>query len=104
MIGSLVEELDLWLADRHEADRLPRRLHDLVELAHAEYRELAADRPETLRGATGERQDSPDAVRALARGRAVIDFVASLTDTQAGAILDALSGRSGSLWTDAFVL
>jgi dGTPase len=40
----------------------------------------------------------------MARGRAIVDFVASLTDSQAIALLDALSGRSGQLWTDAFVL
>jgi dGTPase len=33
-----------------------------------------------------------------------MDFVAALTDVQARALLDALSGRSGQLWTDAFVL
>jgi dGTPase len=41
---------------------------------------------------------------AMARGRAIVDFVASLTDGQAVALLDALSGRSGQLWTDSFVL
>ena len=39
-----------------------------------------------------------------ARGRAVIDFVAGLTDNQAVGLMDALSGRSRKLWTDAFVL
>ena len=39
-----------------------------------------------------------------ARGRAIVDYVASLTDGQAVAMLDALTGRSGQLWTDAFVL
>jgi dGTPase len=43
-------------------------------------------------------------VRALARGRAVVDFVASLTDSQAAALLDALTGHRGQLWTDAFPL
>ena len=43
----------------------------------------------------------------LARGRAVIDYVASLTDGQAAVLLDVLTGRSGRtgrLWTDAAVL
>ena len=61
-------------------------MHDLIELAEAELDEDIADRA------------------AKARGRAIIDFVASLTDGQAVALLDALSGRSGQLWTDAFVL
>ena len=104
LLTHLVEALEQWLTDRLEADRLPRRLHDLVELATAEYRTLAKIAPETLVGATGERPTGPDAVRALARGRAVVDFVASLTDNQSAALLDALSGRSGQLWTDAFVL
>jgi dGTPase len=39
-----------------------------------------------------------------ARARAIIDFVAALTDSQAVAMLEAISGRSGQLWTDAFVL
>jgi dGTPase len=80
LVSSLVAALDEWLRDRYEAVRLPRRLHDLAELAAAEY-----------------------PTRELAQGRAVIDFVASLTDGQAVALLDALSGR-GAPWSDAFVL
>jgi dGTPase len=34
----------------------------------------------------------------------VVDYVASLTDGQATALLDVLTGRSRSLWTDAPVL
>ena len=64
-------------------ERLPQRLRDLVELAEAEL-------------------TSSDLARA--RGRAIVDFVAALTDGQAVALLDAISGRSGQLWTDAFVL
>ncbi|HWC78741.1 MAG TPA: dNTP triphosphohydrolase [Pseudonocardiaceae bacterium] len=104
LLTALVDELDQWLGDRREADRLPRRLHDLLELAEGEYRRLAADRPDLLAGPGGTAPDGPDAVRALARGRAVVDFVASLTDNQAAALLDALSGRRGQLWTDAFSL
>jgi dGTPase len=101
LLTTLVEELESWLVDRREADRLPRRLHDLVELAEGEYRDLATHRPELL---GGEGVPGPDAVRALARGRAVVDFVASLTDSQAVALLDALSGRRSAIWTDAFAL
>jgi dGTPase len=86
LLTTLVEALRAWLDDPSEDARLPRRLHDLVELAVAELP------PST-----------PDRVP-LARGRAVVDFVAALTDQQAVALLDALSGRSGQLWTDAFVL
>jgi dGTPase len=86
LLHTLVRALLDWLADTTEVARLPRRLHDLVELAEAE-----------LPVGTPHRLDR-------ARGRAVIDFVASLTDSQAVALLDALSGRSRQLWTDAFVL
>ncbi|HEX8344107.1 MAG TPA: dNTP triphosphohydrolase [Actinoplanes sp.] len=86
LIGTLVESLLAWLTDPDESDRLPRRLHDLVELAEAE---LPTSTPERI---------------GRARGRAVVDFVAALTDGQAVALLDALSGRSRQLWTDAFVL
>ncbi|GAA3857382.1 dNTP triphosphohydrolase [Saccharothrix violaceirubra] len=104
LLTALVEALEQWVTDRHEADRLPRRLHDLVELAGAEYATLARTDPRVLVGATGETPSGPDAVRALARGRAIVDFVASLTDNQASALLEGLSGRTGQLWTDAFVL
>jgi dGTPase len=104
LLTSLVEELEQWLVDRREADRLPRRLHDLVELCQRQYRELAAEWPQVLADATGETPSGPDALRSLARGRAVIDFVASLTDSQAVALLEALSGRRSQVWTDAFAL
>ncbi|WP_051386256.1 deoxyguanosinetriphosphate triphosphohydrolase family protein [Actinokineospora inagensis] len=104
LLTTLVEALEQWLGDRYEADRLPRRLHDLVELAHAEYARLAKDDPGALVGATGEWPGGSAAVLALARGRAVIDFAASLADSQAAALLDALSGRTGQFWSDALVL
>jgi dGTPase len=86
LLHTLVRALLEWLGDASEVGRLPRRLHDLVDLAEAE-----------LPPGTPDRLDQ-------ARGRAVIDFVAALTDSQAVALLDALSGRSRQLWTDAFVL
>jgi dGTPase len=104
LMTSLVEALDQWLGDRFEADRLPRRLHDLVELASVEYEALARSEPAVLIGATGDAPAGRDEIHALARGRAVIDFVASLTDRQAVSLMDALSGRSGQPWSDAFVL
>ena len=77
---------------------------ELVDLAEHQYGTLARTEPALLAGATGEAPTGPDAVRALARGRAVVDFVASLTDSQAAALLEALSGHRGQLWTDAFPL
>jgi dGTPase len=83
LLTTLVESLLAWIEDPEEAARLPQRLQDLIELAEAE-----------LEGASiGQ-----------ARGRAIVDFVAALTDGQAVALQDALSGHSGPLWTDAFVL
>lgn len=104
LLTSLVEELELWTTDRRQTDRLPRRLHDLLELAEHQYATLARTEPALLAGSTGDGPAGPDAVRALAKGRALLDFVASLTDTQAVALLDALTGRRGQLWTDAFAL
>ena len=71
---------------RFPSVRIPRRLRDLVELAEAE---LPAGTPDRI---------------GRAQGRAVVDFVAGLTDQQAVGLLEALSGRSRQLWTDAFVL
>jgi dGTPase len=104
LLTKLVEALEQWLGDRHEANRLPRRLLDLVELAETEYRALAATDMSTLVGAVGEPPAGEHGIRELARGRAVIDFVASLTDSQAATLLDALTGRSSQPWSDAFVL
>ncbi|MFF0144347.1 dGTPase [Amycolatopsis sulphurea] len=104
LVTTLADALESWLLDRDELSRLPRRLHDLVELAHEEYAGIARTAPELLIGATGERVEGPDAVQGLARGRAVVDFIASLTDKQAVTLLDALSGRSGQPWSDSFVL
>jgi dGTPase len=86
LLSSLVEALLSWLTDPDESERIPRRLEDLVELAEAEL------------------PDGTPSHIEQARGRAVIDYVAGLTDNQAIALMDALSGRSRQLWTDAFVL
>jgi dGTPase len=100
LLATLVEALHAWLVDPDEYTRIPRRLHDLVAQAEGEYTALA-DSPDLLGLAAAPATAD---VAALARGRAIIDFVASLTDGQAVAMLDALSGHSGQLWTDAFVL
>lgn len=81
VLTALVGALHDWLDEDGDAPRLPPRLHDLVELSRAQLDTLP-----------------------LARARAVIDYVASLTDGQATALLDVLTGRSGRLWTDAAVL
>jgi dGTPase len=106
LLLTLVDALLAWLTDPDESARLPQRLRDLVDLAEAEIAETelveaepaAAEPP--IPGAV-----APGAARIeRARGRAIVDFVAALTDGQAVGLLDAISGRSGQLWTDAFVL
>jgi dGTPase len=86
LLATLVESLLGWLTDPEEEERLPRRIRDLVELGEAELPEGTPDR-------IGQ-----------ARGRAVVDFVAALTDSQAVGLMEVLSGNSRQLWTDAFVL
>jgi dGTPase len=86
LLASLVESLLGWLTDPDEEERLPRRIRDLVELAEAELPD-----------------GTPDRI-GRARGRAVIDFVAALTDSQAVGLMEVLAGHSRQLWTDAFVL
>ncbi len=84
LVGALID----WLTSDGDGPRLPPRLHDLVGLAREEYAALVPRHE----------------VEQRARGRAVIDYVASLTDGQAGALLDVLTGRSARIWTDAAVL
>jgi dGTPase len=106
LLLTLVDALLAWLTDPDESARLPQRLRDLVDLAEAEITETemiegepAAGEPPIPGGV------APGASRIeRARGRAIVDFVAALTDSQAVGLLDAISGRSGQLWTDAFVL
>jgi dGTPase len=86
LLASLVEALIAWLTDPAEEERLPRRLRDLVELGEAELPDGTPDR------------------LSQARGRAVVDFVAALTDNQAVGLMEALSGHTRQLWTDSFVL
>jgi len=103
LLSKLVEALDSWLVDRSEAARLPHRLRDLFERADAEFRSVRADDPDALDWDGGEPAGGRE-LELWARGRAVIDFVASLTDDQAAALLEALSGRTTQLWSDTFVL
>jgi dGTPase len=86
LLASLVEALLGWLTDPDEQGRLPGRIRDLVELGEAELPDGTPDR----------------VVRA--RGRAVTDYVAALTDSQAVGLMDALTGRTRQLWTDSFAL
>jgi len=103
LLVALVDALLAWLTDAdwltgsNETARLPQRLRDLVDLAEAE---LTAEPSAVAASGAGPVVSRID----RARGRAIVDFVAALTDSQAAGLLDAISGRSGQLWTDAFVL
>ncbi|MDR2999108.1 MAG: dNTP triphosphohydrolase, partial [Microbacterium sp.] len=65
VLERLVDGFTAWLDDPRDARRAPRRLIDLVELATDDYRRL---------GGPGTAQDRDR----LARGRGIIDYVASL--------------------------
>ncbi|MGW1676227.1 deoxyguanosinetriphosphate triphosphohydrolase family protein [Saccharopolyspora sp. NPDC002376] len=104
LLSKLVEALDNWLIDRSEAARLPHRLRDLFDRARAELAVLHRDAPELLVQPGDPAELDAARLERMARGRAVIDFVASLTDDQAAALLEALSGRTTQLWNDTFVL
>lgn len=107
LLSKLVQALDEWLIDRTESARLPHRLRELFERAMSEFDHIRRQDPEVL-AASGARADQGaepgERLERMARGRAVIDFVASLTDEQAAALLESLSGRTTQLWSDTFVL
>ncbi|GAB2547624.1 deoxyguanosinetriphosphate triphosphohydrolase family protein [Leucobacter ruminantium] len=89
----VVEELalgfDAWLSDTDDAVRAPRRLLEWVEEATDAAFRVRRDRPELLMG------DADDAaLRRQGRARAVLDYVASLSDQQAVTAHRALTGGS----------
>ena len=85
VLERLVDGFSAWLDDPADARRAPRRLIDLVELARDDHRRLGGSE-------TGADQDR------LARGRGIIDYVASLTDAQAGSLDALLAGQTERLW------
>lgn len=92
VLERLVDGVTAWLDDPHDARRAPRRLIDLVELAADDHRRLRQDAPELVESRTDADLDE------LARGRGIIDYVASLTDTQAISLDALLAGRTERLW------
>ena len=93
-IEQLVIAFDLWLSDRADAFRAPRRLVDLVDAAAYGYERTAKTHPEWL----GARTSDAELAR-MARGRGILDFISGLTDAQAVAFAARLAGTSGLLWT-----
>ena len=63
-----------------------------VELATDDYQRLREEAPEVIEA----RADAD--IAALARGRGIIDYVASLTDAQATSLDAMLAGRTERLW------
>ncbi|MGJ3510114.1 dGTP triphosphohydrolase [Enemella sp. A6] len=94
LLRQVVRALDAWLSDRHDIDRAPRRLVDLVATAQDGYRKVAREYPEWLSGQTSETE-----LTRMARGRGILDFVSSLTDSQVFSYAGRLSGSAQALWT-----
>ena len=94
-LSQLVAGFDAWLSDRTDATRAPRRLIDLVETATEGFHRVAAEDPALLDGASGDAE-----LARMGRGRGIIDFVSGLTDEQAVAFANRLSGAAGLLWTN----
>ncbi|MGO1410043.1 deoxyguanosinetriphosphate triphosphohydrolase family protein [Microbacterium sp. JB110] len=92
VLERLVDGFAAWLDDLRDARRAPRRLIDLVDLATDDYRRLARDAPELAPVQAGADLDR------RARGRGIIDYVASLTDAQATSLDAMLAGRTERLW------
>lgn len=92
LLERLVHGFSAWLSDPHDARRAPQRLLDLVELATEDFHVLRSEAPELLTN-SGE-QD----LRRQAKGRGIIDYIASLTDAQAMSLDHLLAGTSERLW------
>ena len=89
VVEDLVLGFDAWLSDRVDAGRAPRRLLEWADEAVAAYVELRGDRPELLSGDT-----SDPGLRRQGRTRAILDYVASLTDQQAISTHRELTGAA----------
>lgn len=93
VLKHLVHMLDEWLSDRLDGRRAPQRLLDLVEVAEQGYRRVRDEEPWLLGNV------DTTAVARMARGRGIIDYVASLSDSQAYAYSTRLGTTgSGVLW------
>ncbi len=92
VVERLVTAFASWLEDEDEVRRAPRRLLDLVDIATEDYHDVLRAAPELL-----PTTDS-DTLKRFARGRGVIDYVASLTDAQAMQVSALVSGASERLW------
>ncbi|MBL3685718.1 dNTP triphosphohydrolase [Leucobacter zeae] len=90
VVTQLALGFDEWLADPDDAGRAPRRLLEWVDEATAGCFAVRRDRPEVLMG------DTSDAgLRRQGRARAILDYVASLSDQQALTTHRALTRGTG---------
>ncbi len=87
ILARSVRALGEWLDDDLDRARTPRRLRELIALAREQYASLPV-----------ERRPSDAEAEKLARSRGIVDYVASLTDSQAFALSEAISGRADRLW------
>ncbi|MER7795976.1 dGTP triphosphohydrolase [Microbacterium sp. NPDC096154] len=92
VLERLVDGFAAWLDDPHDVRRAPRRLLDLVDLASEDLARLRREDPDLL-----DAEDGSD-LRLRARGRAIIDYVAALTDAQAMHLDAMINGGSERLW------
>lgn len=92
LLERLVDGFTAWLDDPRDARRAPRRLIDLVDLAIDDYHRLRQDAPDLVGSHTDADLDR------IARGRGIIDYVASLTDAQAISLDALLAGHTERLW------
>jgi dGTPase len=93
VLETLVEGFRAWLDDEDDAARAPRRLIELIEVATAGYHRLRTDAPELLDGDASDK-----GLAASGRGRGILDYVASLTDSQAMSVASLISGTSDLLF------
>lgn len=98
LLTRAVKGLISWLDDRHDRQRVPLRLRELVELATDGYDRISRDPP------PGVPAIEPRRVRRLGRGRGVLDYVASFTDEQAIAMAEAIDGRPDRFWEIGHIL
>lgn len=87
LIEGLVLGLEEWLTDPLDAGRAPRRLLEWVDRATADTFDLFRERPELIIG------DTSDAgLRQQGRARAILDYVAAMSDQQAVTTYRELTG------------
>lgn len=87
IVSDLTLGYDAWLTDPDDAPRAPRRLQEWVEEVTENTFALRDENPDAILG------DASDAaLRRQSRGRAIVDYVSSLSDQQAIATHRTITG------------